>query len=185
LEQQRVDTEEICGKNAPGLYPQELPPAWPVAGRSGIDASLLENRPHGTSRNLVAKPSEFAVDPPVTQEQFSVGSRSTNRRSSGAARRPPLRWPRAESSVASPSPGATARSWPGRRSDAVDRLGTTTESTPQTPCGCRVGHPYEVTRAYSWISPSSRSWHRSRRRGGDAAMITGRGGRVVASAGAR
>ena len=32
-------------------------------------------------------------------------------------------------------------------------------------CGCRVGHPYEVTRAYSWISPSSRSWHRRRRRG--------------------
>ncbi|MGA8520301.1 MAG: hypothetical protein WB735_19670, partial [Pseudonocardiaceae bacterium] len=52
LEQQRIDTEEICGKNALGLYPQELPLAWPVAAR--IDAGSLENRPHGTSRNLVA-----------------------------------------------------------------------------------------------------------------------------------
>jgi hypothetical protein len=66
LEQQCIDTEEICGKNAPGLYPQELPPAWPVAARSGIDAGSFENRPHGTSRNLVAKPSEFAVDVSVT-----------------------------------------------------------------------------------------------------------------------
>ena len=31
--------------------------------------------------------------------------------------------------------------------------------TPR-PCGCRVGHPYEVTCAYLWINPPSRSWHR-------------------------
>jgi hypothetical protein len=53
------------------------------------------------------------------------------------------------------------------------------------PCGCRIGHPYEVTWAYAGISPPSRSWHRRSRPGGDAAMIAGRGARVVASAGAR
>lgn len=90
-QQQRVDAEEIGGENASGLHPQELPPAGPVAARSGIDASSLENRPHGTCRNLVAKPSELAVDPPVAQEEFSEASRSTNPRSSGAMRRPPLR----------------------------------------------------------------------------------------------
>ena len=92
LQQQRVDTEEIGGKNAPGLRPQKLPPAWPVTARSGIDAGPLENRPHGTGRNLVAKPSDFAMESSVAPEEFSAASRSTNRRSSGAVRRPPLRW---------------------------------------------------------------------------------------------
>jgi hypothetical protein len=35
-------------------------------------------------------------------------------------------------------------------------------------CGCRIGHPYEATWAYSWISPPSRSRHRRRRPDGDA-----------------
>ena len=40
-------------------------------------------------------------------------------------------------------------------------------------CECRIGHPYEVTYASSWISSLSRSWHRRRKAGGDAAMIVG------------
>ena len=32
-------------------------------------------------------------------------------------------------------------------------------------CGCRIGHPYQATWAYSWISPS-RWWHRRPRPGG-------------------
>jgi hypothetical protein len=40
LQQQRLDAEEVGGENAPGLRPQELPPAGPVAARSGIDAGL-------------------------------------------------------------------------------------------------------------------------------------------------
>jgi hypothetical protein len=45
-----------------GLCPQELPPAGPVRARSGIDAGLLENRPHRTGGDLVAKPGEFVFD---------------------------------------------------------------------------------------------------------------------------
>jgi len=49
-----------------GLPPQELPPVGYVAARGEIDAGSLENRPHGTCRNLVAKPGQFALDPSVT-----------------------------------------------------------------------------------------------------------------------
>ena len=66
LEQQGVDTEEVRGENAPGLHPQELPPAGPVAARGGIDAGSFETRPHGTGCYLVAELGEFAVDAPVT-----------------------------------------------------------------------------------------------------------------------
>jgi hypothetical protein len=50
--------------------------------RRGIDTSSLENRPHPTCRDLVAKPGEFAVDASIPQEEFSAASRSTNRRNS-------------------------------------------------------------------------------------------------------
>jgi hypothetical protein len=42
LQQQGVDAEEIGGQNAPGLYPQELPPAGPVVARRRIDTGPLE-----------------------------------------------------------------------------------------------------------------------------------------------
>jgi len=65
----------------------------------------------------------------------------------------------------------------------VDR---TSGAKSSRPCGCRIGHPQEVTWAFSWISPAEPVVHRRPRPGGDAAMITGLwGGRVVASAGAR
>ncbi len=64
--QQRVDAEEVGGENAPGLSAQELPPAGPVAARGGIDAGPLENRLHGTGRDLVAKPGQFAMDAPIS-----------------------------------------------------------------------------------------------------------------------
>jgi hypothetical protein len=35
LQHQRVDTEEVGAENAPGLHPQELAPAGPVAARAG------------------------------------------------------------------------------------------------------------------------------------------------------
>jgi hypothetical protein len=62
-----------------------------TADSSGIDAGSLEDRPHGTCRKLVAKPSEFAVDAPVTPGGVLGGQPQTTRRSSGAMCRPPLR----------------------------------------------------------------------------------------------
>jgi hypothetical protein len=48
LQEQRVDTEEICGKNASGLHPQEMPPArpsrrgaGPMPARFRIDHTVL------------------------------------------------------------------------------------------------------------------------------------------------
>ena len=65
-------------------------------------------------------------------------------------------------------------------------LGSLKWRTCSPTCGCRIGHPQEVTWAFSWISPAEPVVHRRPRPGGDAAMITGLwGGRVVASAGAR
>jgi hypothetical protein len=64
LWQQRLDAEEVGGENAAGLPAQELPPAGPVAAKGGINAGSLQDRPHGTRRDLVAKPGEFAVDAP-------------------------------------------------------------------------------------------------------------------------
>jgi hypothetical protein len=65
LEQQRVDIEEVRGQNAPGLHAQELSPAQPVAARCGVDTGSLQDQPHRTRRNLVAKSDEFALDPSV------------------------------------------------------------------------------------------------------------------------
>jgi hypothetical protein len=114
VEQQRVNAEEIGGENPVGLPAKKLPPAGPVAARSGIDVGLLENRPYGTCRTLIAQPGQFTVTAPLTPQEFSAASCKTHRRSSGGV-------PRghrcaglgAESSVASPDPGATARAWPG------------------------------------------------------------------------
>lgn len=61
-----VNTGEIRGGNAVGLHPQELPPAGPVAARSGIAASSPEDQSHGTGCDLIAKPGEFAVDASIT-----------------------------------------------------------------------------------------------------------------------
>jgi hypothetical protein len=66
VEQQRVNAEEIGGENTVGLPAKKLPPVGSVAPRSGIDAGLLENRPHRTCRNLIAKPGQFTVTVPVT-----------------------------------------------------------------------------------------------------------------------
>jgi hypothetical protein len=63
--------KEVCGENAPGLHAQEVPPAWSIAARRGVDAGLLQDRPHWACRNLGAEPGEFVVDPSVTQKEFS------------------------------------------------------------------------------------------------------------------
>jgi hypothetical protein len=62
-----------------------------IAARCGVDAGSLQDRPHRARRNRVAKPSKFAVDPPVTQGEFSEASRRTHRRGSGAVGRPAVR----------------------------------------------------------------------------------------------
>ncbi|MFL6146247.1 MAG: hypothetical protein ACJ72I_01795 [Pseudonocardiaceae bacterium] len=62
-----VSTQKMAVTKMPqGLPVQEMPPAWPVAARGGVDASSLQDRPHRICRNLVAEPGEFAVDPSVT-----------------------------------------------------------------------------------------------------------------------
>ena len=66
VEQQRVNAEEIGGENPVGLPAKKLPPAGPVAARSGIDVGLLENRPYGTCRKLIAQPGQFTVNALVT-----------------------------------------------------------------------------------------------------------------------
>jgi hypothetical protein len=105
--------KEVCGENAPGLHTQEVPPAWSIAARRGIDAGLLQDRPHCACRNLGAEPGEFVVDPSVTQKEFSRPATG----SIGAARVPcgdrRFGGVGAGSSVMSPGLGATAGSWRG------------------------------------------------------------------------
>src|SRR6185312_3026118 len=61
---QRIQTSRL--KTRSTLVAEFWHPAGPVVARGGIDASLLENRPHGTCRDLVAKLGQFTVDSPVT-----------------------------------------------------------------------------------------------------------------------
>ena len=86
-----VSTQRKSVARMPRASPQELPPAWPVAARGRVDAGPLQNRPHRTCRTPIAKPSEFAVDSPVTPGGVLTANHSTNRRNSDATRRPPLR----------------------------------------------------------------------------------------------
>jgi hypothetical protein len=81
--------------------------------RRGIDTSSLENRPHPTCRDLVAKPGEFAVDASIPPGRVLGGQpqhQPAQLRSNRGGRR--FGDGGVESSVASPDPGATVRSWP-------------------------------------------------------------------------
>jgi hypothetical protein len=90
VKQQRVDAEEVRGR-MPCAWAREFSPARSFAARCGVDAGPFQDRPHGAGRKLVAEAGNFALDPPITQIEFSDASCSTSWRSSGAVERPPVR----------------------------------------------------------------------------------------------
>ena len=95
VEQQRINAEEIGGENPVGLPAKKLPPAGPVAARSGIDAGLLENRPYGTCRTLIAQPGQFTVTVPLTPPRVLGGQLQDPPPQLGwGAPGSPVRWPR-------------------------------------------------------------------------------------------
>ena len=65
LEQQRVDAEEVGGENALCLGGRNCLQVGPLRRGAGSMPARVEDRPHRACRNWVAKPGEFAVDPPV------------------------------------------------------------------------------------------------------------------------
>jgi hypothetical protein len=89
--QQRVDAKEVRGENAVCLGAQEFSPARPFAARGGIDTGPLQNRPHRAGRKPVAQAASSPWIRRCPHVAFSVARRSTNRRSSGAVQRPPVR----------------------------------------------------------------------------------------------
>jgi hypothetical protein len=73
LAQQRIDAEDVGRENALCLDGQELSSGEAIAARRGVDAGLLEDRPHRARRNRVAKPSKLTPDAPVTPRGVLCG----------------------------------------------------------------------------------------------------------------
>jgi hypothetical protein len=66
LQQHSIHVQEIGCDDPGGLGAQELPPARARAPRCRIDASRMQDLPHGRRRNCHAELGEFAVDPSVS-----------------------------------------------------------------------------------------------------------------------
>jgi hypothetical protein len=69
----RVDVQEIAGKDPLGLRAQELRPGRPRPPRSGIHPGLGQDRPHGTGRHPVAQADQFTLNPAMAPARSLLG----------------------------------------------------------------------------------------------------------------
>ncbi|MEV4016803.1 hypothetical protein AB0J35_40540 [Nonomuraea angiospora] len=83
---QAFEVDGVDGDDVLGLGGQELLPRRPAAARSGVNLGLMEDVPHGRSRDLVAEAGLFTVDASVAMRRIraliaaAVGGRPGRRR---------------------------------------------------------------------------------------------------------
>ena len=104
---------------------------------SAIPAGTTTNRAFECCRGASGRADETSSNGPIAQclrrcpqEGFSAARRSTNRRSSGAVRRPPLRWPWGWVQRRFTRSRCHRKIVAGRRSDAIGMLRTAIGAAP-------------------------------------------------------
>jgi hypothetical protein len=66
VQRDRVEVEQVAGKDRMCLRPQKLPPRRSGPPRRRVDAGGVQDRPDGGGADLVAEAGEFAVDASVS-----------------------------------------------------------------------------------------------------------------------
>src|SRR5438270_10729634 len=77
-EQHGVDVQEVYGQNSLGLGGEKLSPSGTRPARRGIEACVMQDLPHGRSRDAVAEPDSWPCTRRCPQLGFSVAIRMTN-----------------------------------------------------------------------------------------------------------